>query len=447
MNKFISRKIQPLLENSLHKEYITVLLGPRQVGKSTLLVKLTEYLKKENKEEKVFQFNFDDIFLRSQVKKDFYFIQKEIEGNLGNSIEQEKKIYVFLDEVQKIPVIFEWVKMTFDKFKRKVKFVLTGSSSLQIRNKLAESMAGRTRYFYLFPLTLGEIIEWKFKQSFRKAFPKDFLEILFRVNQKEISKLSAPFFSEKEKIKSLLREKLFNGGLPEIWTIKEKQEKIFALNNFIQTYLNRDIKEISRMGIENYNLSLEAMIGFCGNILNFSKLSQELGFTRITLKSHFKLMEDTMIFYSLPPFTSRQRTIKNPKIYFFDTGILMRFYKFNEFSQIKNTELIGKVLENQVILDIIASTKNLINVPDYYFWRDYQGHEIDLILKRGLDILPIEITFSSKIENVKLNNFSAFFKKFTKIKRGVLFYNGNEIKEIKVKNHTILLLPLWLQFY
>lgn len=439
IDKFITRKIQSQLEDSLSKDYITVLIGPRQVGKSTLLEKLIKSLEKK----KIFQFNFDDVFLRSQIKKDFYFLQKEIEGSLGNSIAEEiLKIYVFIDEVQKMPEIFEWVKMVFDKHRRKVKFVLTGSSSLEIRTKLAETMAGRARYFYLFPLTLNEIISWKFKSSFGNL-----LEILFKADQKKISKLIAPLFSKREKIKSFLEEKLFYGGLPNIWITKEKKEKIFALDNFIQTYLARDIKEISRVGIENYNLTLEAIINFSGGILNFSSLSQDLGFTRITLKSHFELMKKTMIFYPIYPFILKQKRIKSPKIYFFDAGVLIRFYKFNQFSQLKTTGLLGKILEHQVILDIIASTKNWINSLDYYFWRDYENHEIDLILKRGLDILPIEITSANRIERNKLLNFSAFFKKFNKVKRGILFYNGDEIKKIKIENKEILILPLWIQAF
>ena len=149
MDKIIKRHLWSDLVSDLDKERITILLGPRQVGKTTLLLRLIELLKNKGVDEgSIFYYNFDDIDLRSNMKRDFRFIQKDIEKRTGTPIENGSKIYLFLDEGQKSPSVFELVKLFFDKT-YPLKCFISGSSSLNIKDTSVETLSGRVHYFYL----------------------------------------------------------------------------------------------------------------------------------------------------------------------------------------------------------------------------------------------------------------------------------------------------------
>ena len=160
MKKFINRSIYPLLKNSLKEKYISVILGPRQVGKTTIIKKLIDDFKNQGIAEKdVLLLNFDDPEIRTEIsKKPKAFLQK-IEFAFGEPIsELSSKKYLFLDEAQKKPEIFDLLKMLYDEYQEKIKIIITGSSSLNLFKKSSETLAGRVRLYNLSSLSWREII-------------------------------------------------------------------------------------------------------------------------------------------------------------------------------------------------------------------------------------------------------------------------------------------------
>lgn len=157
--EFINRSIYASLKASLKEKYITVLLGPRQTGKSTLLKRLMADLKDENTAASdILSLNFDDPTLRAKIVKRPQSFFEDLEANFGEPLDKlSAKKYLFLDEAQKAPQIFDLIKIIYDQCGEKVKAVITGSSSLNLLKKSAETLAGRLRLYHLSSLSWGEI--------------------------------------------------------------------------------------------------------------------------------------------------------------------------------------------------------------------------------------------------------------------------------------------------
>lgn len=437
MDKFIKREIWQDLINQLEKKQITVLLGPRQVGKTTLIFQLINHLKKNGQPSKnIFYYNLDDIDLRGQIRKDFRFLQKDLELKTGQTLSQLKeKIYLFIDEGQKAPAIFELLKIFYDQ-SFLMKIFVSGSSSLTIRSKAAETLAGRANYLYLFPLSFSEAIGYQISIY-------DQLEKLPSLDKlKEIASFG---FREKEEFDRVLRKILFLGSLPQVFTVGE-EEGISLLNNFLMTYLDKDIKDIgAKVNLETFHLSFKFLTEYTGNLFNFSKIAQDVGVKRESLYRYFDLLEKTLVVQTIPPFIFPQlkNIFKSKKLFFFDTGVVNRLRGFINFGELEGFRFLGCLFENFIFQNLFSRTLNDIKRPSLYYFRDYQNHEVDLIYQRGGEIIPIEIAYSNKIEKVKLRNFSRFFSLYPKVQKGIIFYLG-PVEKISLNSKKIFALPYFL---
>lgn len=419
MDKFIKRTIWEDIIADLNKPEITVLLGPRQVGKTTLITNIITHLitKLNIDKNNIFYYNLDNIDIRSEIKKSFLFIQKDIELKIGKTLREIKhKICLFIDESQKSPEIFEFTKLIYDSH-LPVKIVLTGSSSLQIRNKSSESLSGRTHFFYLYPFTFTEIIGKNYKIYETIENIHDF---------SRIKEIAAEGYRHKEKYDLFIQKVLFSGSLPKVFLTDDKNALIY-LNNFLSTYLDRDIKDIgAKINLENFNLSFKYLTEYCSDLFNYSKMSSDLGIKRDTLYSYLDLLQKTLIIKTIQPFIFPQlkNIYKSNKLYFFDNGVVNRIQGYISLSELKRAKFIGKMFENYIFQNIYAKILNDYKKPELYFFRDYQNHEIDFIYKRGEITIPIEVTYAEKISLQKLKNFARFFSYTKQAKYGIVYYLG-----------------------
>lgn len=437
MDKIIKREIWESLVKDLYKKQITILLGPRQVGKTTLIFQLIEYLKKEGvSTQNIFFYNFDDVDLRSKIKKDFRFIQEDMERKLGRPIADAKeKLYLFLDEGQKSPVIFDLVKIFYDKG-LKLKICISGSSSINIKDKSAETLSGRVNYFYLSPLTFTEEVGMDFSIYQRLESIKD---------KEDIIELASTGYRRLEYYESLLSKMLFFGGLPKIYSVGS-EESISYLNNFLSSYLDKDIKDIgAKVDIESFHLSFKYLSSYCADLFNFSKLGEDLGIKRDSLYRYFELLEKTLVIKTVSPFIFPEvkNIFKSRKLFFFDTGVVNRLRGFLDLEEVKRAGIVGKIFENFVFQNLFAKSLNDFKKPIFYYFRDYQDHEIDFVYQRGEIIIPIEVHYSPKLNTKRVNNFIHFFSHARSSKYGIIFYLG-EIKDIKAGKHKIFALPYFL---
>ena len=403
MDEFIKREIWESLVKDFEKKEVAILLGPRQTGKTTLLMQLIKHL--ENKgcpKKNIFYFNFDDVDIRSKIKLNFYFIKKEIELTLGKLIEEvDEQIYIFIDEGQKVPEIFDLVKIFYEK-KYHIKVFISGSSSINIKDKSTETLAGRVHYFYLSPLVFSEATGTKL------SVYNDLEDITFSsiVKQK-----ASDGYPNRKKYEYFLQKMMIYGSLPKIISYPQEEILIF-LNNFISTYLDKDIKDIgAKVNIENFHLSFKYLTDYISDLFNFSKLASDLGIKRDSIYRYFELLEKTLVIQTLPPFISPsvKHIFKSRKLFFFDGGIANRLKGILDFEELKRSQYLGRIFENLIFQNFYIRGMNDIKKPSFYYFRDYQNHEIDFIYHRGEIIIPIETTYTDTISTAKIRNFRKFF--------------------------------------
>ena len=443
--RYIKRQLEPLLKEGLEKKEVLALVGARQVGKTTLFQRLEKHLQEEKKVDKrsIFWFSFDDLALRTNLKKDFYYLQNFIETRLATPLNKfQERIYVFLDEAQHAPEVFDFVKVAYDRYGGKTKFLISGSASLDIRAKSAESLAGRISYFHLAPLSLAEHLQDRFPLRTRSSV----FENLTRgvLDQQEAKTKQAPLFEKERELKNALEEVLLFGGMPAVWG-KTREERFSYLKNLITTYIDKDIKGLKEVGnVESFHFLLQVLAGELGGLLNLNSFSQSASLSVNTLKKYKNIFKQTFVLNELPAKVApRKRLVKSPKIYFEDLGIANVLAGRDSSKALELAQIRGGLLENLVIKSFWSEVVNWPVPPNLFFWRDYDGHEIDLVIEKGETVIPVEITLGKDLSKRKRLNFSHFFKNFPQAQFGILVYDGLFSKE-KIEDKDIYLLPWWL---
>lgn len=365
-NKIIEREIFSRVIAHLGKPEITLITGARQTGKTVLLGMLQQWLIKKKKiaSENIFSFNLDII-------KDWEFFQSQtkfIEFLKDRS--QKQKIYVFVDEAQRVLDCSRFFKGVYDS-KLNVKLVLTGSSSLELKTRFQESLAGRKQVFHLFSFSFTEFLQ-----------AKDNVLFALLAQKSKISELS------KKQILSLFKEYIVWGGYPRVVLSRTSREKSDILADIYSSYIEKDIVGLleikNRLGFSDL---VKFLAGQTGQLVNISELSNSLNLDRETIERYLKALEETFIITPLIPYfkNSRQEIVKQNKIYFNDTGI--RNYALDNFSPLSERQDAGLVLENAVFREILLSLSLFQKIR---FWRTKQGAEVDFLILKGGKIIPVE---------------------------------------------------------
>lgn len=447
MKNYINRSLYPLLEKSLTEKYISILLGPRQTGKTTLLKNLVENMKTQGVTEKDILFlNFDNPNFRTKIlgQPDAFF--QELEQNFGEKLSGlSSKKYLFLDEAQKLPEIFDLLKILFDTYPEKIKIFVSGSSSLHLIKRTSETLVGRARLYYLAPFSWQEILFSQIEQN-----PLSLIDSILddSFSEEKYLQIQAPIFRQKESVHFSFNQYLLNGGLPEFFFITDEEKRVEALGNYLKIYLEQEIRFLPQIGDENLFLqALQIFLLRDSQILNFSKLASEIGIQRLTLKKYQTILEETFLLNSLYPYISQSKqAIKSPKTYFFDHGLINFSKKDFDLSDLWRLGNAGFILENITINNTLRHFANNPRKNDLNFWRDYAGHEIDLIIStQNNRVLPIEITSAKNCDRQKFNNFHAFYKLFPEANDGIILYQG-EFKKIALGKKSIYAIPCWMWF-
>ena len=324
------RKVSNLIDIQLKRKEIVLLFGARQTGKSTLL----EILSKTHQSIKVL--NCEQSVVSDTLRE--MNIPKII------SLFDNKEIIAF-DEAQTIPEIGKILKLLFDDKNINTKFIATGSSSFELSNKTGEPLTGRNISFKLFPLSINEISEkrgWQF-------------------------------------VLENLHELLVYGSYPGVIDLssKEKRAKLLSLSN---DYLFKDIFKFEQLR-NPYILRklLKAIALQVGNLVSYQELASLIGVSRQTIERYLDLLEKSFIIFRLGSFSGnlRNELKKRHKYYFFDTGI--RNAIINNFADVNDRVDTGAIWENFCVSEIIKANSNNQVFSNFYFWRTYDGAEIDLV--------------------------------------------------------------------
>lgn len=344
------RILEKKLKKDSFKGKVLILVGPRQVGKTTLIKEIL----KGFKNKKVRFLNCDNpIDQESLEEKNLEFLEKVI----GDSE------ILFIDEAHKVPNIGQTLKILVDSYGKKLQIYVTASSSLNLLYKTQEPLTGRKFVYNLYPLSIEEI------------YPdKNYLKI-----QKELEQL------------------LIFGSYPEVVKKKSFEEKIQLLRELTTSYLYKDIlefQEVKNPGI--INKLLKALALQVGQEVSYTELSSLLEIDKNTVERYVDLLEKCFVVFRLPPYTQNKRKelSKLRKIYFYDLGI--RNAIINNFNFFDLRDDVGRLFENFMIVERMKYREYHQIYGDQYFWRTYDGSEVDLIEDRDGKLLGYEFKWKEK---------------------------------------------------
>jgi uncharacterized protein len=352
--EYISRKIEKNINAALQRNKSILLLGARQTGKTTLLQQIPTDL----------YVSLAQPVVRQRYERDLSLLQGEIEAlTKKNSSDKDELPLVIIDEVQKIPDIMDLAQDLIDR--KKAKFILTGSSARKLRRRGSINLLpGRVVSLKLTPMIVEEI----------------------PASDRIISEL------------------LLYGSLPGIVTDSANDNKDIDLNSYVTTYLEEEIRaEALVRDLGSFARFLELAASESGNIINFRKLSQEIGVAHTTISEYYQILEDCLVAERVEPLLytkTRRRLTKMPKYLFFDLGV--RRASANEGVKLPNKYL-GSLFEQFIGLELLRLTNLSSKRAKVFFWRDVNGNEIDWIIEAEDKYIPLEVklTASPKLHDAK----------------------------------------------
>ena len=361
----IKRKLLSELRKHLDKKEITLLVGPRQAGKTTLLMVLEGELKRAG--EKTAFFNLDIETDRVNFTSQETLLRK-IELEIG-----KRHGFVFIDEIQRKENAGLFLKGIYD-MNLPYKFIVSGSGSLELKEKIHESLAGRKRIFELTTLSFTEFAD-------------------FKTDYKYEGKLLDFFQIDKIRTKSLLEEYLNFGGYPRVVLLDTIDEKRKAVGELYESYLERDINHLLGIGkTESFTKLVQVLASQIGELVNVSELSSTLSISSETVKNYLWYLEKTFLVRRVTPFFKNRRAeiTKSPIYYFQDLGL--RNFALQELGNATRTSSAGFLFQNFIfnfLFERVSDTASQI-----HFWRTKDKAEVDFVLDTGREIIPIEVKFA-----------------------------------------------------
>jgi len=375
------RKIQQIINKWLLKDEVIVLNGPRQVGKTSLLKLLMAELKRKKiKEENIFYFNLEDFEILDELNSS--------PKNILNYIKiKNKKNYFLIDEIQYLDNPSNFLKYLYDQHRDKIKLIVTGSSSLELKAKLQDSLAGRKIVFNISPLCFEEFLQFKHA---------DILDYYYNNN------VPVPV---QNKFKKYLDEYLLFGGMPKIVLTLDNEDKKRLLKNYVNDYINKDIRSIGKVdNLLKFNQLVKVLANQIGNLLNVNELTNTLNLPRKEIENYINILEYTFVLQKITPYYNniRSQITKMPKIYLSDLGL--RNQILNNFVALSGRLDCGNLFENFIYLEL----KQNISKEDIYFYRTIHKAEIDFIFEKNGVVYPIEVkykNFNKPMSSRVLKNF------------------------------------------
>lgn len=364
----IDRNVEKLVKKYAIQFRAIALVGPRQSGKSTLVRKVfpkKKYVSLENPDERL---------IADSDPKGF--------------LNRYKKTGAIIDEVQRVPKIFNYLQQILDEQKKDGFFILTGSNNFLLQQSISQSLAGRIGYIDLLPLDLSEIN-------------------LFNNSVEDINEL------------------ILQGSYPEIYD--KKRDPNIWYPSYIRTYVERDVKQIRN--IDNsilFNRFLQLCAGRIGQQLSVASLSNDAGIDVKTTNSWLSILQASYIIHLLPPHHKNfnKRVVKSPKLYFIDTGLACALLGIRNTVELNNSHFRGALFENFSIIEFLKKKFNTGSQAKLYYWRDNKGVEIDLLIDSGAKLFPIEIKSAQTFTKEHLKNIN-LWNKYREEKGGMLIYNGD----------------------
>lgn len=408
MNYIARHMEQRVLE--LSKSYSAILLtGPRQAGKTTMLRSLAE--KEGIGREYV---SLDDLSVRDMAKNDpALFLQLH-------------KPPVLIDEVQYAPELFTYIKMHIDEHHNSGDFWMTGSQIFHLMRGVQESLAGRVALLHMSPLSQREIIG-----AGCVPFTTDFDQLL--AESKKIAPVDTP----------ALFERIWKGSMPGIASGLYEDRNMYY-SSYISTYVERDVRELSgTVDALKFNRFITAMAARTSQLLNYKALADDADIDVQTSKAWINILETLGIIFLLHPYSNNvlKRTIKTPKVYFYDTGLVCYLTKWSSPEVAESGAMSGALLENFTVSEIMKGYQNAGREPYLYFYRDRDAKEIDVIMEGDGKLCPLEIKKTATPDKRIVKTFHVIDKSPLQLGTGAVLCMADRFGAFDRDN---LIVPIWM---
>lgn len=351
---------------------VLTLTGPRQSGKTTL------------------------------AKKAFHkkpYVSMEDPDNYRISLDDPRAFLAgfpdgaIIDEAQKAPHLFSYIQGIVDAADREGMFILTGSQNFSLHEKITQSLAGRTAILHLLPFSLGE------------AYPKK---------------------------KPELEEMLFKGFYPRIFD--KKLDPTEGMAFYVSTYVERDVRALLNVkDLRTFQNFLRLCAGRTGQELNLSALGNECGITHNTAKSWVSILETSFLITLVPPHHANlnKRITKAPKLHFLDSGLVCYLLGIQNAGQLKTHPLRGAIFESWLVAELLKQRYHNAQQNNLYYFRENNGHEIDLLCDFGTHVDAIEVKAGKTYATDFFRNIVYYRKLNSRCKRGIVVYGGDRSQKIQ----------------
>lgn len=360
LKRYVSREIEKILKEAVGQFPSVIVTGPRQSGKTTLLkhlfLKSHRYVSMDNPDLRLLATDEPALFFENYPPP------------------------IIIDEIQYTPQLFSYIKILIDKDRDACgQFLLTGSQSFPLMAKVGDSLAGRVAVFTL--------LSFSFYEQFGRNLPQDI---------------------------DSLKKRIITGGFPEIITKGNINLELWFAG-YLQTYLERDVRQLRQIGdLGDFQKFLQLMAAFCGQMVNLSSLSRDLGVAVNTVKAWISVLEASGQIISIKPFylNKGKRIVKSSKIYFLDTGLLCYLTGITSVNQIFKGPISGQLLETVVLSEIVRNFYNQGKIPRIFWWRTSYGEEVDFVIEDKGKIIPLEVKLSSRANRQMAKGLISFCKLF-----------------------------------
>ncbi|MBD3280463.1 AAA family ATPase [Candidatus Dojkabacteria bacterium] len=405
----IKRTIYPQLKKHLDSGKITLITGPRQSGKTTLMKMLMFELEKKDK-----QF----VYLNLDIENDFRVLktQESLKNYLGLELGTSEKTYVFIDEIQRKINAGVFLKGLYDQ-SLPYKFIVSGSGSVELKEKVSEGLSGRKKTFKLSTVSFLEFInymtDYKYEDNLEDYLRSDFFDT------------------------NLLHRYLQFGGYPEIVTTEIRDEKIDIIESIYESFVDKDIKQL--LDIRNSNAFIDILAFLStriGQLTDRSSISNAVNISYDTTREYIYYLEKTFILDIVRPYSTNPETeiSKTPVYYFIDLG--MRNFVFNKMSNY-NPLVSGSMLFQNLVYGLLKEKYP----SEIKYWRTKDQAEVDFVIDHGGDVVPVEVKFSN-LEKLSIGkSLHSFINKYKP--KECFVVNLSMRAERKVKETVIRFVPYW----
>lgn len=406
--RYIKRSLEKNILD-LSEDYSCILLiGPRQVGKTTML----EHLMEGTDRNRV---SLDNVENRKLAKKD-----PELFLELHPAP-------ILIDEVQYAPELFSCIKIRVDNGAPPGSFWLTGSQSFNLMRLAQESLAGRTAVIHMSALSQSEM--YGDGQTAPLSLTLD------QLNERKVHLAPCNAIG--------IYERIWNGAMPGHRSGKYKDRDVFY-SSYVQTYINRDVADMLP-GVDQLLFSdfIRAAACRAGQMLNVHDIARDVGVSDDTAKRWLQVLEKSEVVFYLRPYSNNllKRTVKTPKMYFFDTGLVAYLTKYSSPEILMNGAINGAILENYTVAEIRKTWHNSAKECLLHYYRDKDCNEIDMVIEADGELHPLEIKKSSNPGSELTSVFKVLNNSSLPRGTGAILCLREELSAID--RHTYIL-PIWM---